>query len=71
MTATRAEMTPQRYDRLQAAVGDSATRFAAAAASAGCVASVAQRGPLPMAHGRAEIEATVEAAAIAFQEAAA
>ena len=117
--ATLAELTPQRYAGLEEAVADLAIGLAAAASTTGCVASVAQIGPLltvffrpsvpldaaealesdraefarffgsmldqgvllppspfeawfpSMAHGRAEIEATIEAATTAFQEAAA
>jgi glutamate-1-semialdehyde 2,1-aminomutase len=117
--ATLAELTPERYTRLEATAADLAAGLTAAAAAAGCLASVAQAGPLltvffrasapvnaaealesdrgafsrffgsmldhgvvlppspfeawfpSMAHGRAEIEATIEAAATAFQEAAA
>ena len=117
--ATLAELTPQRYVATEEAAADLAARLAGAASAAGCVASVAQIGPLltvffrpsvpidaaealesdraafarffgsmldqgvllppsqfeawfpSMAHGRAEIEATIEAATTAFQEAAA
>ncbi|HSO29219.1 MAG TPA: glutamate-1-semialdehyde 2,1-aminomutase [Candidatus Sulfomarinibacteraceae bacterium] len=116
--ATLAELSADRYLGLEERATDLATGLAAAAASAGCVATVARVGPLltvffrataptdaaealesdraafsrffgsmldqgvllppspfeawfpSMAHGRAEIETTIEAAAIAFQETA-
>jgi glutamate-1-semialdehyde 2,1-aminomutase len=117
--ATLAQLTPERYVRLEDTVAELADGLAAAATRAACRASVAWVGPLltvffrrtapvdaaealevdraaftrffgsmldqgvllppspfeawfpSMAHGRAEIEATLRAAAIAFEEAAA
>jgi glutamate-1-semialdehyde 2,1-aminomutase len=117
--ATLAELTPERYAGLETMAADLAAGLTTAAAAGGCVASIAQVGPLltvffrpsapvnaaeavesdrdafnrffgsmldqdillppspfeawfpSMAHGRAEIETTIEAAAIAFREAAA
>jgi glutamate-1-semialdehyde 2,1-aminomutase len=116
--ATLAELSADRYVDLDDRATDLATGLAAAAATAGCVATVARVGPLltvffrataptdaaealasdraaftrffgsmldqgillppspfeawfpSMAHGRAEIDATIEAASIAFQETA-
>ena len=117
--ATLAELSADRYERLEDAAADLAVGLATAASAAHCVASVAQVGPLltvffrpsvptsaaealesdraafvsffgsmldqgillppspfeawfpSMAHGRAEFEATVQAATVAFREAAA
>ncbi len=56
--ATLAELTAERYERLEAWTTDLATGLASAASEAGCVVSIAQVGPLLTVFFRAAVPTT-------------